>query len=76
MPSASGADSLLFYATARGDMEEVYRLLSEENANINASNANGTTPCHIAAAKVRYPKCFSPTLCLLTLRSFCPILNS
>ena len=43
------AETLLRHAAGEGDEEEVLRLLTEHNASIDATNAEGTTALHWAA---------------------------
>lgn len=43
-----GSSALLHYSVSNGDVEEVYRLIVEDNANPNARNHNRSTPLHVA----------------------------
>jgi len=52
-----GSSALLHYAVANGDLEEVYRLIVEDNANPNARNPNRSTPLHIAAQRGMFGLC-------------------
>jgi hypothetical protein len=44
---ASGADALLMYAVSQGDAQQASTLIVEANANVNSTNNNGTSCCHV-----------------------------
>ncbi|KAL0486641.1 tankyrase [Acrasis kona] len=46
---STGADALLYYAVQQGDVQQSSTLIVEANADVNATNGNGTSCCHVAA---------------------------
>ena len=40
-------ETLLLHAAALGDTREAARLIVEEVADVNCTNSNGSTPCHV-----------------------------
>jgi hypothetical protein len=49
---ATGADALLMFAVTQGDAKQASTLIVEANANVNTTNTNGTSCCHVCVAEL------------------------